>query len=69
MWEQQNSNSSSAEVYQDTVGHNCSVDFLPDAKHLNEVEKSAFSDILSEAALSHTQLLSTGTQQSIVTDK
>ena len=44
----------SAEVYQDTVGHSCFIDVLPDAKHLNAVEKSAFTDILSEAAWSHT---------------
>jgi len=28
----------------------CSIDFLPDAKHLSVVDKRAFMDILSEAA-------------------
>jgi len=33
-----------------TVGRNCSVEFLPDAKHLSVAETPAFTDILSEAA-------------------
>ena len=36
------------------LGHNCSIDFLPDAKHLSVVEKSASTDILGEAVWSHT---------------
>ena len=48
----QNSNSSSVEV--GVLGRNCSIDFLPDAKHLSGVEKSAFADILGEAVWSHT---------------
>ena len=36
------------------VGCNCSIDFLSDAKQLSVVEKSAFADILSEAAWSRT---------------
>jgi len=35
-------------------GHNCSIDFLRDAKRLSVVEKSAFTDILGEAMWSHT---------------
>jgi len=35
-------------------GSVCSIDFLPHAKHLSGVEKSAFADILGEAAWSHT---------------
>jgi len=31
--------SSSTEVYWGAVGHNCSSDFLPDAKHLREVKE------------------------------
>ena len=54
MWKLQNSNSSSAEVCRGVLGHNCSIDFLPDAKHLSMVEKSAFTDILGEPAWSHT---------------
>jgi len=50
----QNSNCSTTEIYQGVLGRNCSIDFLPDAKHLSAVEKSAFTDILSEAAWSHT---------------
>jgi len=50
----QNSNGSNAEVYWGALGHNCSIDFLPDAQHLSVVEKSAFAGILSEAAWSHT---------------
>jgi len=41
--------------------HICSIDFLQDAKNMSAVDKSAFADILSEAAVSHTYLLSTGT--------
>ena len=48
------SNSSSAEVCRGTLGHSCSTDFLPDAKHLSGVEKSAFADILGKAAWSRT---------------
>ena len=44
----------SAEGYRGTVGKNCSTDFLSDAKHLSAVDKSAFTDILSEAAWSPT---------------
>jgi len=54
VWKLQNKNSSSAEGCQDALGHNCSIDFLPNAKHLNVVEKSAFTDILGEAAWSRT---------------
>jgi len=43
-------NNSSAEVCQGTVGCDCSIDFLPDAKYLSAVEKSAFADILDGAA-------------------
>lgn len=39
--------------YQGTVGCNS---FLSDAKNLSAVEKSAFTDILSEAAWSHTYI-------------
>jgi len=42
----QNTDSSSA-------GACCSIDFLPDTKHLSVVEKSAFADILGKAAWSH----------------
>jgi len=52
-----NSNSSNAKVYWGTVGLNCSVDFFPGAKYLSAVEKSAFTDILSEAACSHSCLV------------
>ena len=38
MWKQQNTNSSSAEVCRGALGHSCSTDFLPDAKHLSGVE-------------------------------
>jgi len=48
----QNSNSSSAEVCWGALGRNCSIDFFPNAKHLSAVEKSAFADILGEAAQS-----------------
>ena len=44
--------SSSAEVCQGALGHSYS--FLPDSQHLSGVEKSAFTDILSKAAWSHT---------------
>ena len=44
------SNSSSTEVHWGLVGINSSIDFLPDAKHMSMVDKSAFADILSEAA-------------------
>ena len=43
----------SVEVYLGTVGHNCSIDFSPDAQHLSVVEKSAFADIFGKAAWSH----------------
>jgi len=56
----QNSNSSNAEVCGGVLGCNCSIDFLSDAKHLSAVERSAFTDILSGAAWSHTQLFGTG---------
>ena len=36
------------------LGRSCSIDFLPDAKHLSGVEKSAFADILGKAAWSCT---------------
>ena len=36
------------------TGCNCSINFLPDAKHLSVVDKSALADILSEAARPHT---------------
>ena len=36
------------------LGRSCSIDFLPDAKHLSRVEESAFADILGKAALSPT---------------
>ena len=36
------------------LGRSCSIDFLPDAKHLSRVEKSAFADILGKAAWSPT---------------
>ena len=49
MQKKQNGNGPSAEVYQGAVGCNSSIDFLPDAEHLNVVEK-AFTDILGEAA-------------------
>ena len=45
-------NSNSSEVCQGALECNCSIDFLPNAKHLSAVEKSAFADILSEAAQS-----------------
>ena len=51
----------SAEVCRGALGRSCSIDFLPDAKHLSGVEKSAFADILGKAAWARTQLLSTGT--------
>jgi len=54
MRKQQNTNSSSAEVCQGALGRSCSIDFLPDVKHLSGVEKSAFSDILGKAAWSRT---------------
>jgi len=44
----QNSNNSSAEDCWGVQGHNCSADFLPHAKHLSAIEKSAFTDILGE---------------------
>ena len=46
----ENSNSSSADVYRGVAGRNCSTDFLPDAKYLSMVEKSAVADILCKAA-------------------
>ena len=48
------SNSSSAEVCRGTLGRSCSIDFLPDAKHLSSVEKSAFADIVGKTAWSCT---------------
>ena len=50
-----------AEDHQSAVRCNCSIEFLPDAKHLSVVEKSAFADIIGKAAWSRTELLSTGT--------
>jgi len=44
----------SAEVCRGALGRGCSIDFLPDAKHLSGVEKSAFADILGKAAWSST---------------
>ena len=41
---QQTSNSSSADVRWDSMGLNCSIDFLPDAKHLIMVDRSAYTD-------------------------
>ena len=38
LWKLQNSNISSAEVCQGVLGHNCSIDFLPDAKNLSAVK-------------------------------
>jgi len=35
------------------VLHNCSIDFLPDAKYMIVVEKSASADILGEVAKSY----------------
>ena len=46
MQKNQNTNSSSDEVYRGVVEHNCSIDFSSDAKHLSVVENSAFADIL-----------------------
>jgi len=54
MWKQQNTNSSSAELCWGVLGRSCSIDFLPDAKHLSGVEKSAFTDIVGKAAWSRT---------------
>jgi len=48
------SNSSSTKVCRGALGRSCSIDFLPDAKHLSRVEKSAFADILGKAAWSPT---------------
>jgi len=42
------------EVCRGELGRSCSIDSLPDAKHLSGVEKSAFADILGEAAWSRT---------------
>ena len=42
------------EVQLQVSPHGCSIDFLPGAKHLSGVEKSAFADILSKAAWSRT---------------
>ena len=36
------------------MGFNRSIDFISDAKHLSVVDKSAFADILGEAAWSRT---------------
>jgi len=58
MQKQQNTDSSSAEVCRGALGCSCSIDFLPDTKHLCGIE---VSDILGKAAWSHSQLLSTGT--------
>ena len=52
MRKQQTTNSSSAEVCWGVLGRSCSIDFLPDAKHLSGVEKSAFTDIVDKAAWS-----------------
>jgi len=38
------------------LGRSCSIDLLSDTKHLSEVEKSAFTDILGEGARSRTYL-------------
>ena len=54
MRKQQTSNSSSAEVCRGALGRSCSIEFLPDAKHLSRVEKPAFADILGKAAWSPT---------------
>ena len=54
MHKEYTSNSSSAEVCRGALGCSCSIDFLPDAKHLSRVEKSAFVDILGKAAWSPT---------------
>ena len=43
----------SVEVYHGAMRSNCSIDFLPNAKHLSVVEKSAFTDIPSKVAWSH----------------
>ena len=51
MRKQSTTNSSSAEVCQGALGCSCSIDFLPDTKHLSRVEKSAFADILGKAAM------------------
>ena len=48
------SDSSCADVRQGSVGINHSINFLPDAERLSVVNKSAFADILSEVAWSHT---------------
>jgi len=58
----QNSNSSSAKVFQGALGPTALLTFTSKchAKHLSVVEKSTFTDILGEAAGSHTLLLSTG---------
>ena len=37
-----------------SMGFDCFIDFLPDAKHLSAVNKSAFADILGESAWSLT---------------
>ena len=48
-----NTNSSNADICHGTLGATAP-DILPNAKHLSVVEMSAFTDILGEAAWSHT---------------
>ena len=52
--DKQTSKSSSTDF---SLGADRFIDFLPDAKHLNVVDKSAFAVSL----MAHTQVLSTGT--------
>ena len=46
-------------------GFNCSMEFLPDAEHMNMVDKSAFADVLGEAAWSHTYSCSVQAHSSV----
>ena len=53
----QNCNCPGTNFCWDTVGHNCSIDFLLNAKYLSAVDKSAFTNIASESAWSYVHLL------------
>ena len=44
---------SSTQVCWGSMWIDCSIDFLPDAKHLSVVDKTALADILGEAAWSN----------------